>query len=140
MAQAFDISLLGDRELQRQFQQLPLVVQRKLLRQSFRQAMRPVLAMARSLAPKLTGQMARTLRLRAMKRRRGRLGMIIMTAPRAALGIPATAEGYYPAHVEIGAKKRGVPAKPFLRPAFDAQREIMVQTIARGIEEAMRSV
>lgn len=140
MAQAFDISLLGDKVLAYQFKQLPIVIQRKLLRQSFRAALRPVLAMARSLAPQMTGAMARTLRLRAMKRRRGRLGMLIMAAPRAVLGIAADAKGYYPVHVEIGAKKRGVPAQPFLRPAFDAQREIMVQTLARGIEEAMREV
>lgn len=138
MAQAFDISLLGDKELQRQFQQLPLVVQRKLLRQSFRAALRPVLAAARARAPKVTGRMARTLRLRAMKRRRGQLGLMIISGTREALGIPPDSRSYYPAHVELGTSQ--MPAEPYLRPSFDSQRESMVQTLARGIEEAMRSV
>ena len=138
MAQAFDISLLGDKDLQRQFQQLPLVVQRKLLRQSFRAALRPVLAAARARAPKLTGRMARTVRLRALKRRRGQLGLMIISGTREALGIPPERRSYYPAHVELGTSQR--PAEPYLRPAFDSQREAMVQTLARGIEEAMRSL
>lgn len=138
MAQAFDISLLGDKVLAYQFKQLPLVVQRKLLRQSFREAMRPVLTMARALAPKLTGRMARTLRLRSMKRRRGQLGMMVISGRRSDLAIPADHPWYYPAHVELGTSK--MPAHPYLRPAFDRQREIMAQVIARGIEEAMRTV
>lgn len=138
MAQAFDISLLGDRELQQQFRALPLAVQRKLLRQSFREALRPVLTAARAAAPRLTGRLARTLRLRALKRRRGRLGMMVISGTRESLGIPASHPWYYPAHVELGTSR--MPAQPYLRPAFDTQRESMVQTLARGIEEAMRSV
>lgn len=138
MAQAFDLSLLGDQELNRQFKALPLVVQRKLLRQSFREALRPVLTAARANAPRLTGLLARTLRLRALKRRRGQLGMMVISGTRASLKIPATHPWYYPAHVELGTSK--MPARPYLRPAFDTQRESMVRTLARGIEEAMRHV
>jgi HK97 gp10 family phage protein len=138
MAQAFDISLLGDRELQQQFRALPLAVQRKLLRQSFRAALRPVLTAARAAAPRLTGRLARTLRLRALRRRRGQLGMMVISGTRESLNIPADHPWYYPAHVELGTSK--MPAQPYLRPAFDTQREHMLQTLARGIEEAMRSV
>ena len=138
MAQAFDISLIGDRELQQQFKALPLAVQRKLLRQSFRQALRPVLTAARAAAPRLTGRLARTLRLRALRRRRGQLGMMVISGTRESLNIPADHPSYYPAHVELGTNR--MPAQPYLRPAFDTQREHMLQTLARGIEEAMRNV
>ena len=116
MPDGFDISLLGDKELQRKLTRLVPAVQRKVLKKALRKAGKVVLAAARAAAPVRTGNLRRFLRLGDMKSRRDRVGVEVRTGTRDELGIPQGSRFYYPAHIELGTRK--LPARPYLRPAL----------------------
>lgn len=79
------LTLTGDKELSAMFAQLPDKVQRSLIRSELRGVLRPVLARAKARARKKSGAMSRTLKIRAMKRKKGRVGYYIQTGTRAEL-------------------------------------------------------
>ncbi len=128
-----NISLLGDKALQRKLDALPNKLAKKVMRQALREGARPVLASAKANAPVLTGRMKKSLKLRAMKARRGNFGVVIMTGTREQLGIDPKDKSYYPFAVEFGFKRHNVPAHPFIRPALDDNREKSTRIIARLI-------
>lgn len=86
MASGFNIDLIGDKELAEQFRTMPDKIQASLLRTSFRDALKPVLAQAKATARKKSGALARTLKIKAMRRKKGRVGFYIRTGTRAELG------------------------------------------------------
>jgi hypothetical protein len=79
------LTLTGDKELSAMFGQLPDKVQRSLIRSELRGVLKPVLAQAKAIARKKSGAMARTLKIQAMKRKKGRVGYTIRTGTRAEL-------------------------------------------------------
>lgn len=85
MASGFNIDLIGDKELAEQFRTMPDKIQASLLRTSFRDALKPVLTQAKKIARRKSGAMARTLKIKAMKRKKGRVGFYIRTGTRAEL-------------------------------------------------------
>lgn len=134
----FDITLLGDDIVAARLRALPEKLERKVLRQAMRKAGRPILADAKANAPVKTGKMRASLKLRALKRKRGRVGVRIETGTRAELGIPAEERWYYPAIVELGdGTARHLPHS-FMRSALAKNREnsvrILRDDISRGIE------
>lgn len=135
MAKMVDISLLGDKALQRKLQRLPYAMQKKIVRPSLREAARPMLATAKAIVPVETGRLKKSLKLRAMKvHRRDQFGVVVFTGKREELGIPADDKSYYPMSVEYGhGGPHPAPAHPFLRPAFDANKEGAKAIIAREI-------
>lgn len=138
----FDISLLGDAELARKLQALPEKLERKVIRQAIRKGGQPILRTAKANANRLTGAMAKSIKLRAMKRKRGRIGVRIQTGTRLELGIGADDRHYYPAIVEFG--DGGVrPPFRFMRRALDSNKNASMTTmrdeIARGIEREAAS-
>ena len=130
-----DISLLGDKELQRKLQRLPYALQKKIVRPSLRAAARPMLATAKATCPEDEGKLKKALKLHAMKsRRRDQFGIVVDTGTREKLGIPADETSYYPMSVEFGhGGPHPAPAHPFLRPAFDTNKERAKRIIAREI-------
>jgi len=121
MGAAFDITLLGDKKLNKAFGALAVIDQRKVMRKSQRAAFKPVLKSAKANAPVRTGKLKKSLKLRALKRSRNRSGVFVRTGTRSELGIPENAKYYYPAHVELG--HSDVAPVPFLRNAFDSNKD-----------------
>jgi hypothetical protein len=111
MAARFDISILGDKELEEVLKFLPANLERNVLNKSLKEAARFVLEDARRLAPGDTGTLKRRLHIRAMKRRRGRIGYLIASGTREQLGIKADAKGFYPASQHYGWFPRGAKAE-----------------------------
>ena len=71
-----DISVLGNKQLQKQLKLLEGNMQKKIVRQALRAAAKPVLASAKAKCPVgKTGRLKKSLKLRAMKQR-GCLGGI----------------------------------------------------------------
>jgi len=140
MAKFIDIQMIGDKELQRKLRELPIAMERKIVRKALREAARPVLAAAKALAPVLTGRMKAGMKLRAEKAKRGHFGVQVVTPTRKELGIAGDDPYYYPMAVEVGTAK--MPAHPFMRPALDANREkgiaIAAREIRAGIEAEAR--
>ena len=124
-----DISVFGDKQLQRALKALPINVEKKVVRQALRKAAKPVLDTAKSLVPVKTGALKKSLKLRALrKQKRGQFGVQVMTGTREQLGIAADDPYYYPMAVEVGTAK--APAHPFMRPALDQNREATYRLVA----------
>jgi len=135
MARRIDLSLLGDKRLERQLKRLPVIAQRKVVRRAMREAARPVQAEAERLAPRgETGRMAATIKIKAAKGKAG-LGVVVQTGTREELGIAADDPYYYPFAVEYG--HGDVPAHPFMRPAMDNMRPTAMAIVARVVRERL---
>jgi HK97 gp10 family phage protein len=141
----FDITMLGVPELSKALAALPEKVEQKVMRQALRQAGKYYLMLAKARAPRETGRLSSTMKLRAMKRRKGRVGVMIQTGTRAQLGIDPKRKGYYPAHTEFGHLDRsGVhqPANPYMRTSLKTSESaifaILRQELDAGIEREMR--
>jgi HK97 gp10 family phage protein len=130
------ISIEGGRELDRALKKLPRALARKIIRQSLREAARPIVEEAKSRAPVLTGQMRDSLRVRAGKRRKGQASMAVQTKDGDYAG-----DTFYAAFYEYGTSRQ--PARPFMRPAFDARVHEAVRIVSdalrRRITEAAKS-
>lgn len=128
----FDVTLLGDKELDKTFATYTQKVQMKALRPALRDGIKVIARAAKASMPRNRGLMAGAgFKVRSMRRSRNRVGMRIFTGTREQLGIPATAKGYYPFAVETGTAKRH--ATPFLRPAAGTQRGAVLQAVWRRL-------
>ena len=138
-----DISMLGNKELSRQFDQLEPKVQKRLFRKGVRDAMRPVLKTAKELVPADTGDLRRSLKLRAGKRKRNVIRMTVMTGTREKLKLPDKGGGYYPMSVEAGyfdkRLRRHVAARPYMRPALHKNKQLMLAILGKHVRAAIAS-
>ena len=121
--------------LARALKRLPITLQKKIIRPALRKGFKPVFAATKAAVPVDEGKLKRGLKLRALKRSRGAVGVRIITPPREALDIPANAPGYYPAHIELGTATQA--ARPFMRASFDAHKERTIAIIAREIAKGL---
>lgn len=139
-----DISMVGDKELERMFRDLPVKLQTKVVRQANTKAIRPILRSVKARVPVLTGVLKRGLKSRAMKRKRRNspIGRFLLLPLRADLGIKADDPYYYPAAVEYG--HDNVAAVRFLRDGFDAAEEeafgILKKEIGAGVEREAKKL
>ena len=86
---------------------------------------RIILRTAKARVPVDTGTLRDSLEIKPIEStaKKTRIGVILRPGTRSSLGIPASAKGFYPVHVELGSV--GVSPQPYLRPALDEnQREI----------------
>ena len=141
----FDISILGAEHLSQALAALPANLERKVLTKALRQAGKFYQTLAAARSPRDSGKLATSYKVRALKRRKGRVGVMIQAGTRAQLGIDPKQRGYYPAHTEFGHRDRaGVhhAANPFMRSSLrtgqNAIFAILRQEIDNGIEAAMR--
>lgn len=144
MAARFNIELLGDKDLSAALAALPATLERKALVLVLKEAAQVVLQSARRRAPRgKTGRLARTLRVKALKRSRNRVGYGIYTGTRAELGLKAGAKGYYPAQVHLGFIHtaefggRHIAPRPFLRPALIENQEMLLNRIAAHLRQLL---
>lgn len=117
------------------------------MRQALRQAGKYYMALAKARAPRESGRLSTTMRLRSLKRRKGRIGIMVQTGTRSQLGIDPKQRGYYPSHVEFGHRDRsGVhhAANPYMRSSLRTGQQaifaILRQELDNGIEAAMRGM
>lgn len=135
MPKFISIEMLGAPELQAALKDLPIAVQRKIVRAALREAGRPMLSDAKTKVPVDTGKLRDSLKLRALKPKRGSFGVRIATGTRQELGIKADDPYYYPMAVETGTRK--MSPRSFLRWAFQKNKTraltIIKNFLARGI-------
>lgn len=138
----------GIPELDAKLRSLEPKLAKKIYRRSVRKAAKPVLDTARSLAPVESGDLKRSLKIRAMKRSRRNkhiVGVQVVTGKEWFKG-----DQFYAAFIEFGAPghkffgKGDAPLepKPFMRPAHDANgskvAEVFVSSMRQDLEEAAR--
>jgi len=142
MAAGVDISLIGNKQMQRKLRRLGKLIQKKIVKKALREGARPVLKSAQANAPVDTGLLKRSLKLRVLKTKRGGdvFGVGVMTGSRDQLDIAPDDPYYSPTAVEFGHGE--VPAQPFMRPAMDMNRQrsadIIADVIKAEIKKAVR--
>ena len=122
----------------KQLRRLENKVMRKVIRQSLRANGKEMVVAIKAIAPRKTGKYRKSFKLRAIKRRRNRIGVYIRTGTRAELGISENpTKGYYPAALEFGSVK--MPARPHIRPVFDSKAPGVIQRLSRDISRALNN-
>ncbi len=126
------IKIDGAKELEKKLLSFEPKLARRIVRQTLRAAAKPILAAAKANVPVLTGALKESLKLRVMKKAKHRYGILVATAKGWFKG-----DTYYGAFVEFGTSK--MAAKPFIRPAFDSEKEnaerIIIDDLKQGIEQ-----
>jgi len=135
MAGFVDISMLGDKDIQRRFKKLPFVMQKKVLRKSLRAVAKDIKTAAGSRVPQLTGNLKRSLRLKSMKRTNWGIGVFVETGTRSDLGIDPKSKWYYPAHVELGTT--GHTVQGFLRESLRLNKVSGLNKIKQDLQKML---
>jgi len=140
MAQpAFRVEMLGFRELEQALLELPKAVAKSALRQALKKAGQPVVADAQRKVPVLTGELLGSLDIRSTLSKRQRRGRAKAGDVEMFIG-PSWPKGAHGHLVEFGTSK--MAARPFLRPAWDANKERVLAAIGKelwaSIEKAAR--
>lgn len=128
------IQIRGGEELAAALESLGPAMEKKILRSAMREAAKPMLADAKRRAPVLTGAMRKSLKIKAMKRRsNGQVGVVIATEKGFFKG-----ETFYGAFHEFGTKK--MPARPFIRPAFEANKAQAIRIVGEAIKIGLEDI
>lgn len=139
----------GFADLRKQLRGLPKAVGSKILRNGLRAGARVIRDEARIRAPKKSGRLAKSIKVKARKKKGGVIGVKVVTGTREELQIRKDDPYYYPQHVELGHKAGGinksgkpVPPHPYMRPAFDSKvgqaEQAIRQEINRGMDEYLK--
>jgi HK97 gp10 family phage protein len=130
-------TIRGVSEVDRALRELGPTIGRKVIRQAVRAGLRPMLATAKQMAPRQTGQVRRAIKLRAAaRRRRGVIRLVIQIGSGDFKG-----KTFYGAFREYGTKR--MEGAHFMERAFesgkDSARATTIREIRAGIErEASR--
>ena len=140
------MKLEGAKELDRALTRLGRKVGGKIGRKALRAGAKPILANAKSRAPKgKKGFIPPSLKLKAGKRSRKKnyVNIVIQTAKGWFKG-----KEFYAAFVEfghflgsrkLGSARKWVPPQPFVRPAFDSKGKQAVRIIMRELRQGIES-
>jgi HK97 gp10 family phage protein len=120
MADAFTLG--GFDKLEAAFKQLGAVESRKRMSRVMRDATKIVLDQAVANAPEDTGLLKESLKVRAMKRKKGRVGFLVQTQSGDYQG-----KTFYGAFQEFGSSHQ--PAQGFIRQAYDERKSEAEQLI-----------
>jgi HK97 gp10 family phage protein len=145
------MEIIGGKELFAALDTLPIAVANRVERQGLKEAAKLVVDRAKMLCPVWAGVFLKSIgesRLGNTKAVPGLLRASIKAMPgirkKGFISIVVgTAEGwfrgktFYGGIVEFGGTRRNYPAKPFIRPAFDSQREWILNRIISSINSAL---
>lgn len=93
-------------------------------------ATKQAISVAKKSKQRYPGQLRDSLKLRAMKRKKGRIGYIVQSGKGDFRG-----DTYYAAFIEYGTSK--MAAKAFMRPAFDTKHNEAESIIRRALIEGL---
>lgn len=130
-----DVSLAGDKELEASLRALPFAVQGKFVRRGIRSAMRVVQSRAKALSPRRSGRLAGgDWKVRASKRK-GFVGLRLLSPTRASLRISPDATGYYPFSLEFGFSGRRSKEELRQNAHMSRLRRALKRAMKRGTDE-----
>jgi HK97 gp10 family phage protein len=112
-----DFVMTGHKEIVAALRELSAKMEKKVLSQALRDATKIYADAIKQEAPVLSGKLRRSVKVRAMKRKRGRVGY-------SARFNQTDGGKWYANTIEYGSKHAGrsraiIPANPFMRRAFD---------------------
>ncbi len=128
----------GDESLNRALQRLQGPRQKKAVRKASREALKPLAAATKSAAPRLTGRLARAIKVRALPRSRVKIGTRVTIGAGMFKG-----ETFYGGFVVYGhlTGKRGsenrkeVPANEFMRTTAKAKKSSVLADYRRRLRK-----
>ena len=145
---AVDITLLGDKRLERMFREIPDKAQRTVVRSALRRVAKKVHAETMSRVPVKTGKLKAALAAENKPRLKTFPKAVVyyLNLPRRdLLGIAPDYPWYYPTHVEYGFVRQDgvtVPPHSYIRAAVDENLDVyhgmMRHDINKGIERTLR--
>jgi HK97 gp10 family phage protein len=127
----------GGKELDRTLNKMDRRLASKALKGGMKAAMEPVKDEAKRRVPVDTGLLRRSIRI-ATYGGKGYVGAVVRSGTRKQLKIPQDAKHYYPAYIEYGSQ--GKLARPFLRSAFAAKKNMVLNRVADDIRKAIERV
>lgn len=133
----------GGRELERLLAALPGRVAGRISRDALRAGAKIIQAADAAAAPKRTGQLARTIKVRSARRRGGRSAMLVQTGKGFFKG-----DTFYGAFQEmgwragkrsLGSSRREIPGKHFMLEGFLRARAQAVEVVADRIKVGLEA-
>ena len=155
----FSMKLEGAEELLRKLRKLELKTGKKVLNKGLRAGAKIVQVATKARAPVDTGRLRRSIVVRASlgkgyRKKRGLLAFYVfpstkkepglrgsykkaraVATSKSRMGKKAAQDWYYPSVIEYGTSTR--TAKPFMRPAWDASKEVAAKTVMRVALDAL---
>jgi HK97 gp10 family phage protein len=126
----------GIPEIDRKLRALGPKVGNKVVRQALRAAIKTMQAAVKQQAPHgETGELEEGTKVRAGKRSRTKIEMAVVIAGGPLVKGPR--RYLYPAAVEFGARAAGIPANPFARRAFEAEKEAVKADAEKRIRDGV---
>ena len=128
------LTITGDKQIDRALKNIPDKVAKKAFRKSMRPAMKVIQKEAKDNAPVDSGDMKKSIKVKAAKRSRRFMGIDVVIGEEAFKG-----ETWYGNLVEYGTSK--MPAKPFMRPAYDSKDQVknkVLEDLPKILDEEVR--
>lgn len=129
---------------------------RAVIRKAFREQLKTVAAKAKAKIRSKSGDLARSIKVRAGKNTRDQVRLVIIGGGVNAKGETHTGEQFYGSFVELGHRqgkrpsksavgterdtRRHVPAYPFLRPAFDETASQVADAVNGAIDDLTKGL
>lgn len=141
MADSVTIKLEGAEAILRKLETLEPRVAKKHLKKALRVGAKIILAATKRKAPVLSGNLKRSLSVRNSKRRRGRHegGVTVLTDTKKVPELITFGKdgkrAFYPAVIEYGSRHRR--ARPFMRPAFDAEKRNALDASMKSLRDSV---
>jgi HK97 gp10 family phage protein len=136
------IVLQGAKALERKLKQLPAKAEANVWRQGLRAGAKIIQSQAVADAPKKSGFLAKNIKVRAMKRKKGRIGILVQTSKGFYRG-----DDFYAAFQELGfhigarrlvAARRFIAGRHYMDHAFKSKSQqaadVTLATMKAGIE------
>lgn len=128
------MTLEGDEALKKLFRDTLPREARKAVKQGARKGAKVVAESAKIKAPRESGELRRSIKVRALKRTRtGKLGAVVLTGDGFFKG-----DQFYAGFIEYGTVN--MPAQPFLRPAADENRVIVHRIFIESIRQSHQTI
>lgn len=121
-----EIEIKGLRDLEAQLKFLPNRVRLNIGRRALKAGAQPILQRAKMNAPRRTGTLQSSLRVKLGRSRRPQ--SLLVT-----IGTRKESDMFYAAFNEFGTGHQ--PARPFLRPAFDSEKDAALGIIIRVLKQ-----
>lgn len=118
-------NLFGFKELEQALKKMPEAIAKKALEAGVKGAANAMRKEIRQDAPVDSGSLKKNIQI--TKNKHDKTGVSFMVAPRRKV--------FYARMVEFGTSK--MPAKPFIRPAFERSKEHIIQAMRRALEKSI---
>lgn len=135
MARGRNVTIEGDRDLQRKLDKLPARLRKRVIRKALREAAKQVQADARAFAPKDSGLLRRQIRVKTNRDRGSRQSAEVYIAWK---GVPEFADGFYPAYVEYGVDGK-FEGDEYMQKAFELNKDRAEGQITSEIVSGLKS-